>query len=159
MEGSVIGVSLGTRIAGIAVMKNRELITYKVKVFKGPWSKQKQNEILLLFDKLYDHYDVKCLAIKLVSPLHSSKAVDGLIKHAIERANKKGIKVMSVSLDEIRRLLGLKKRQSLNEYVAGKYIELRREYEVEQNSFNKYYTKMFEAIAVAELLEFQKWPY
>ncbi len=152
MEGSVIGVSLGTRLAGIAIIKNQELIVYKVKVFKGAWSKQKQNAILRLFDKLYDHYDAKCLAIKLVSPLHSSKAVDGLIKSAIERANKKGIKVMRFSLDEIRRLLGLNKRQSLNEYVAGKYIELRREYEVEQNSFNKYYTKMFEAIAITELL-------
>ncbi len=153
MEDSVIGVSLGTRLAGIAVMKNRELIVYKVKVFKGVWSKQKQNDILKLLDKLYNHYDIKCLAIKLVSPLHSSKAVDGLIKGAIERANKKGIKVMSLPLDEIRRLLCLNKRQSLNEYAARKYIELRKEYEVEQNSFNKYYTKMFEAIVIAEIVK------
>jgi hypothetical protein len=153
MEGSVIGVSLGTRIAGIAVMKNRELIVYKVKVFKDPWSEQKQNEILILFDKLYEHYGVKFLAIKLVSSLHSSKAVDGLIQSAIERAKKKGIKVKTMPLEEIRRSLGLNKRQSLGEYVVSKHPELRREYEVEKNSDNKYYTKMFESIAIAHILD------
>ena len=153
MEGSVIGVSLGTRISGIAVMKNRELITYKVKAFKGKWSKQKQNEILNFFDKLYNYYSVKHLAIKLVNPMHSSKAVDGLTINLIERARKKGIKITALSLDEIRKSLGLKKKQMLSEYVVGKYYELRREYEKEQNSFNQYYTKMFEAIAVAQLAE------
>ena len=153
MEGSVIGVSLGTRLAGIAVMKRRELVVYKVKTFKGAWSKKKQNEILKLFDTLYDHYNVKCLAIKLVSPLHSSKQVDALTLCFMAQAKDKGIKVISYPLHEIKKSLGLKKRQSVNEHIAGKYIELRKEYEQEQNSFNPYYTKMFEAIAVAELVE------
>lgn len=153
MEGSVIGVSLGTRLAGIAIIKNRELITYGVKVFKGAWSKRKQNEILMIFDKLYDHYDVKCIGIKLVSPLHSSNAVDALINCVVERAKQRGVKVMAFALHEIKKSHGLSKRQSLNEYVAGKYPELRREYEVEQNSFNKYYTRMFEAIAIAVIVE------
>ena len=153
MEGSVIGVSLGTRLAGIAVMKRRELITYKVKTFKGVWSKKKQNEILKLFDTLYDHYNVKCLAIKLVSPLHSSKQVDVLTLCFMSRAKDKGIKVITFPLHEIKKTLGLKKSQSINEHIAGKYVELRKEYEQEQNSFNLYYTKMFEAIAVAGLSE------
>lgn len=153
MEGSVIGVSLGTRIAGIAVMKRRELLVYKVKTFKGKWSKKKQNEILKLFDKLYNHYDVKCLALKIVSPLHSSKSVDELTFCLITRAKENGIKVMVYPLYEIKKSLGLNKKQSIGEYVAGKYIELRKEYEQEQNSFNPYYTKMFEAIAVAGIAE------
>ena len=69
------------------------------------------------------------------------------------QAKDKGIKVISYPLHEIKKSLGLKKRQSVNEHIAGKYIELRKEYEQEQNSFNPYYTKMFEAIAVAELVE------
>src|SRR5436189_2392697 len=107
MEGSVLGVSLGTRIAGIAVMRNRELITYKVKTFKGPWSKKKQNEILMLFDKLYEHYDIQYLALKLVSHLHSSKALDKLTKSLIERAKKKEIKINIYPLHVIRKSLGL----------------------------------------------------
>lgn len=153
MEGSVIGVSLGTRIAGIAVMKRRELLVYKVKTFKGKWSKKKQNEILKLFNKLYDHYDVKCLAVKIVSPLHSSDPVDELTSCLIARAKDRRIKVITYPLHEIKKSLGLNKKHNLSEYVAGKYIELRKEYEQEQNSFNPYYTKMFEAIAVAGIAE------
>ncbi len=153
MEGSVIGVSLGTRIAGIAVMKRRELLVYKVKTFKGEWSKKKQNEILKLFDKLYDHYDVKCLAVKIVSPLHSSEHVDELTFCLIARAMDRGLKVIKYPLYEIKKSLGLNKKQNLGEYIAGKYIELRNEYEQEQNSFNPYYNKMFEAIAIAGIVE------
>lgn len=153
MEGSVIGVSLGTRIAGIAVMKRRELLVYKVKTFKGVWSKKKQNEILKLFDKLYNHYDVKCLTVKIVSPLHSSEPVDELTSCLINRAKDSGIKVITYPLHEIKKSIGINKKQSLSEYIAGKYIELRKEYEQEQNSFNTYYTRMFEAIAVAGIAE------
>lgn len=152
MDGSVIGVSLGTRIAGIAVMKRKELLVYKVKTFKGVWSKEKENEIIDLFERIFEHYQAKHLGIKIISPLHSSKAVDDLIGSLIQRAKEKGIKVSSFPLYEIKKSLGLSKRQNVNEYVVNKYLELRKEYEHEQNSFNVYYTKMFEAIAIAELL-------
>jgi hypothetical protein len=151
MEGSVIGVSLGTRLAGIAIMKRNELMLYKVRAFKEPWSKQKQNEILRLFDKLYDQYGVQYLTIKLVPSLHSSKALDELTKSLMARAKKLGIMVSSYSLHDIRKSLSLGKKQNLNEYVAFKYVELRREYEKEQNSLNPYHSKMFEAIACCEL--------
>lgn len=152
MEGSVIGVSLGTRLAGIAVMRRKELLVYKVKTFKGSWSKEKENEILELFDKIFEHYRVKYLGIKIISPLHSSKAVDDLIKNLIQLATEKGIKVSTYPLHEIRKSLTLNKRQNLNEFIANKYTELKKEYEQEQNSFNIYYSKMFEAIAIAYLL-------
>ncbi|MFM2224735.1 MAG: hypothetical protein RJA07_937 [Bacteroidota bacterium] len=147
----VLGISIGTRLAGIAVKRDGELITHQVKVFKGVWNAQKQREILTLFDKVYAYYGVTHITLKTVNPLHTTKSLHVLITTLTVQAEKKNITVKPYSLHAIKKALHLNSKENLMEYVAEEHYELRKEYLKEKNSFHPYYMRMFEAIALTEM--------
>ena len=153
MAGALLGISPGTRIIGIAVIIKGELVEWKVKSFKEKWCREKQTAILSIIEKLIEHYDVKVLSLKKIDPLKSSKQLDSLVV-AIEKLGKnKGIEVKGYSLADLDYGNRSGKRDGkvkLTEKIVEKYPELKKEYFKERNNRRDYYTKMFEAIAIAE---------
>jgi hypothetical protein len=147
----VLGISVSTRLVGFAVMKDKELIEYRTKVFGGTWNKEKHLNILAMFDMLYAYYNVTHLAIKTVHPSHSNKALNALTEQIVSSAQKEKISVEHYSLSDLKNHLNLNKKQGVMGFVADKHLELQNEYQKECNSPNSYYIKMFEAIAVAEI--------
>jgi len=149
---AVLGISVGTRRAGIAVMRNGELIDYKVKSFKGAWSMRKQKEIIQLFTKYFEFYGVTHIAIKTVHPLHSSKTLDSLIRQVCKKGIDCGIKNERFTLKEMKHRVNISPNGSIMEYIHDSFPELRREYCKEKKSFHPYYIKMFEAIVLAKII-------
>ena len=150
---TILGISPGTRVVGLAVIMNGELVEWKVKSFKDKWSKEKQAAIISVIARMIDHYGVQKLSIKKIDPLKSSAHLDSLL-HAIEAlAHKMRIIVKYYSLNELEyeKRSGIRDgKAKLTERIAEKHPELQREYLLERNNRTEYYTKMFEAIAMAE---------
>ncbi len=156
MEAStaILGVSPGTRTMGLAVIRDGELIEWRVKTFKGNWSKGKLDYILGVIWKMCDYFSITTIAIKKVDPLRSSVPLDTLTKHIIAHAEKNGMPIASYSLPELSAVSDKKvrnKHSAVAEYALDAYPAVRREYLKEKNNERKYYSKMFEAVLCAHM--------
>ena len=150
-----LGISPGTRTMGLAVIRDGELIEWRVKTFKGIWSKEKLKYILRAIEKMCDYYRVTAVAMKKVDPLRSSKQLDVLTNNLIAHAKKKHLRIATYSLPELMKVTGRKQKNTHNaiaECVVEIYPGLRREYIKERNMEREYYSKMFEAVLSARML-------
>lgn len=155
MATTILGISPGTRIMGLGVVQNGELMEWQVKSFKGSWSKEKLKLILETIENLCDHFQVTDVALKVVSPLHSSKNLLVLTDRISELAKKNKVRLYKFTMQDIKRKAGDQRKNSMNdlmESITHKYPVLKREYLKERNNLNPYYLKMFEAIAAAGLV-------
>ena len=155
MDGkALLGISPGTRVIGLAVMHKGELIEWRVKTFKQKWSWDKQNAILATIDRLCDYYKIGTVSLKKVDPLRSSPELDKLYSGILKQAQKNHIEVAQYSLSDLDHDARTGKKQTkegLTEKVVEKHPELKHQYLRERNNRREYYTKMFEAVAMAEL--------
>ena len=150
---ALLGISPGTRVIGLAVMHKGELIEWKVKTFKDAWGKDKQKAILATITRICEYYSVGVISIKKVDPLRSSPQLDRLVAAIVKQAQRNRLKVQLYSLSDLdyEKRTGEKQTKNiLTEHVAEKHPELRKKYLRERNNRTEYYTKMFEAIAMAE---------
>lgn len=150
---ALLGISPGTRIIGIAVIIKGELVEWKVRTFKEKWCCDKQTAILSIIDKLIEHYDVKVISLKKIDPLKSSFQLDSLVVSIEKLGIDKGINVKRYSLSDLDydNRSGIRDgKTKLTESIVEKHPELKKAYLKERNNRREYYTKMFEAIAMAE---------
>ena len=148
---ALLGISPGTRVIGLAVLHKGELVEWKVKTFKEMWSVGKRKSILATIDRICDYYGVEVVSIKKIDPFRSSPQLDALIAAIVKQAEKNMLTVRLYSLSELDYDIRTgKKKDTLSEQVASKHPMLRQTYLRERNNRAEYYTKMFEAIAMAE---------
>lgn len=154
METIILAINPGKRNLGIAVLRGRELIDWKVKTFTGRWSKEKLNSILEIISQLHDYRRVTVFAMKSVDPLRASPQLIALSTHLILQARKRKVKVMEFSLDDLKQHYGIYRgrKDEIMNCIAEQYPELRKEYLKERNNLRPYYLKMFEAVAAARIL-------
>lgn len=154
MDGmALLGISPGTRVIGLAVIHKGELVEWKVKTFKEMWSKCKRMVILRTIDRLCEYHRIQVIAIKKIDPLRSSPQLDALVAAIIRQSGRHRIKVRQYSLSDLdynQRSGKQRTKDGLSEHVVEKHPELRKKYIRERNNRTEYYTKMFEAIAIAE---------
>ena len=153
MAKALLGISPGTRIIGLAVIYKGELIEWKVKTFKESWSLQKRKAILNAIDRLCDYHCIQTIAVKKVDPLRSSPPLEKLVGAIESLAQRRQIQVWQYALSDLDYDLRTGRKLTkgnLSEQVAEKHPQLRNTYLKEQNNRKEYYTKMFEAIAMAE---------
>jgi len=152
---AVLGISPGTRTVGLAIIRNGELVEWKVKTFKETWSMDKRKAILATIHALCGYHGIGTIALKKVDPLRSSPELDLLVAAIMRQAARNGVTVKQYSLSDLDFDLETGKKQTkkdLNGHVAEQHPELRKEYLRERNNRREYHTKMFEAVAMAELL-------
>ena len=155
----ILGISPGTRTMGLAVLRRGELIEWRVKTFKGLWSKKKLEYILRAIEKICDYYGVTAVAIKKVDPRRSSEQLDVLTTHLATFAKRKHLSISKYSLPELVEATGQKKRNmhhAVAEYVLEAYPVLRHAYLKERNNEREYYSKMFEAVMCARLAHIKR---
>lgn len=156
MATTILGISPGTRTMGVGVIQNGELVEWQVKIFKGRWSKEKLDIIMKNIQSLCDHFQVTDVALKVVSPLRSSRNLLTLTNRITELAEKHKIRISRFTVQDLRLKIGLHGKRSMDElmeHITQKYPVLKREYLKERNNLNTYYLKMFEAIAAARLVD------
>lgn len=149
MVGEIlIGISPGTRVMGLAVMHKGALLEWRVKTFKSKWSTAKQRNILNALERICVAYSVSVIAIKKLDPIRSSKQLDMLLRQFVQQSELQGRQVYRYSLADLD--YEASTRKSLSEQVSAKHPELKQKYLRERENSSEYYTKMFEAIAIAE---------
>lgn len=139
---------------GIAIIKDTELVEWRMKVFNDNWSQVKLEKILSTLQGIIEKNDVTVIALKVLHSTRSSEGLNQLISAITALTKSKQIALYSCSITDIKAHCSLLKRCNkgvIVEYVLDKHPELHREYQREQGNLNPYYIKTFEAIAVARL--------
>jgi len=151
---AILGISSGTRSIGLAMMRNGDLVDWKVKTFKGEWSKDKLEYILRQLDAICRYYSVTAIALKKVDPSKGSRQLEVLTAGIIKLARRKRIPIDTYTIHDLHSVADGRYRsakKSIAEFVLDTYPTLRREYLRERNNKREYYTKMFEAVVCAHI--------
>jgi hypothetical protein len=140
---------------GVAVMERASIFDCQMKAFHATWSTKKRQAILTTIERYVTHYSVVHVAIKVPTFSVSAPAVLEVLEDIKKLCNEKGISVDTYSLPELKkRWLGTSRgnKIELMRRILEKQPELQREYNKEGKNKVKYYEKLFEAVAVCELV-------
>lgn len=152
---TVLGISPGTRTMGIAVLQGKELIDWRMKTKEGFWSERKLKKWLLAVDRYLWRYNVCVVAIKEIHPSRCSSNLTLLIDEIISLAQKRGVKIHRLSIEEMKASIMPKSRhnkQTLILSIAQQYPQLYMCLKREQTNENAHYVKLFEATACASII-------
>lgn len=100
-----------------------------------------------------EQYEINVLAIKKLHPARSSQNLFKLISVLKEVGIKTNLTISEFSIEQIKQFLchGKANKKRLIEEVATTYPFLFHELERERKNKNQYFTRMFEAIALATM--------
>lgn len=152
---TILGISLGTRSIGIAVLKGENLMDWRVKSFKGEWSKMKLNKILSVLDDIINGFGIQKIIIKIPDSFQNSFGLELLLHGVLKIAKENCISCKHVTTSVLKRWIEKKTeptKGSINEILKIKFPQLNFELKRESINRNPYYFKMLEAISVVFLL-------
>jgi len=151
---TIMGINPGAKYLGISIFQNSDLKDWRIKAFKGKWSKEKMERVLEIISDYVFVYEVDAIAIK---KLHLSKSSKELIEFTAmieDFAYKRGLEICLYTIKDLEKYFSPKKRinkKQLAEIIALKYPFLFHDLEKEKINRNPYYIRMFEAIALGAL--------
>lgn len=151
---TILGLSLGTRHIGLAVLEKNRIRERRMKVYTEGWSEIKLLIIISMLKKIIMKHGVTIIAIKAINPSKSSPSLNQILQAVGKYANSSKIAVFAYPIEELERYYSMEKRVNkgiLMEAVLAEYPELIFEYRNEQKRKNPYFVKVFESIAAARL--------
>lgn len=152
METSTLGISLGTKQSGVAVLSTKELHSSKVHSFHGRWSEEKICSIIRMIEKYLTEYYIGRIVIKMPRPSYQSEAIQQLLDRITDRASVDNCTVHYITINDIKtREPQIKTRRDLRLMVVGRYPELTTAMRKDEKNKYHYYTKLFESILAAEI--------
>jgi Holliday junction resolvasome RuvABC endonuclease subunit len=150
-----IGISLGTRSTGLAIIKNDSLVYWKTISFKQPWSNKKMQTILTKLTQYIDNHSLNVIGIKIPTRPYCSAELLKLSTgfQAVLTAKQRPYRMLTIH-DLKKHCFAHEKRnkKALVEMIGNKYPELYLKYQKECTNKNVHYTKLFEAIIAAEIV-------
>lgn len=153
-EMATLGISTNTRLLGLAIINQGRLVEYRVHLHKSSWSPSKANMIVTSLEPCVRQYSIKKIVLSIPHEHHQTPAFKTLILCIQEYCQAKGIPVISEPAEALYSFCqkGQKKTKKAMMYsLVQMFPELRHCYQKELRNKNKYYIKLFEAVAMATL--------
>lgn len=151
---AVLGISINSRVIGIAIIENKVLIDCGVKMYKQRWSIQKAEKIIADIRKLVSEFSINKIAIAIQRKhfeSEESKALNALIKASISK-NKLPITYYDPNTFDAFCDGKKAKKKVLMKCLVVIYPELVLPFKKELRNHRRHYHKLFEAVAAATLL-------
>jgi hypothetical protein len=150
---NILGISIGTRNVGIAVIRLRNLTDYRIRTFPGKWTQQKCERILEIIEAIVITNGITDITYKIPDKKHSSEGIEKLISGIEAVGQDYGLSIHQCTIDDIKPLLTNGKRSNkkvIVDVILQKYPELQKRWGGSKRA-QTYNAKLFEAIACAEL--------
>lgn len=157
MQASTLGISLGSRLLGMALRYNGKLCHYRVRTFYGAWTEEKRLDMIATLRKTIQKYGVVCLSVKTPKASHCSRSITELMRDIRQLAQELSITLIVCTITHLtKRFCGPVRgnKQGLMQGVVARYPEHPRLAELhakEKRNHSKYHVRIFEAIACLEL--------
>ncbi|HVW97060.1 MAG TPA: hypothetical protein VHA56_13905 [Mucilaginibacter sp.] len=152
MDTITLGISFSTRMLGLAMFKENTLMDYYLKLNKAKWSDNKQELILASLASCLLHYAITQIVIVIPDKHCQTDEFNKLLSAIQSFFEDHNVPIMLYQAKEVYTAFGspLKRtRHSLMKRMILFYPELEKYYSKELENKNKYYVKLFEAVAVA----------
>jgi hypothetical protein len=151
-NSTILGISLGAKRTGIAIISYGTLIHWQLHTFFGTWCDKKSQRILDRYEKYIRKYGAKRVAIKIPPETHHSPAIITLLKELLERCQYHGCMVEYKTKTEIKQHIPeVENPTALIQYVTNRFPILTLEQQKELQNKQPYQIKMFEAVLMAHI--------
>jgi hypothetical protein len=151
---ATLGISTNTRLLGLAIIKQHRLLDHAIRLRKQSWSQLKAKEIITSLEPCVRRYCIKKVVLSIPYAHHQTKASRYLFSCIKTHFTKEGIPVTSVPAKAIYSFCreGEKKtKKNAMKALAEQFPILNYCLYKELRNKNRYYTKLFEAVAMAAL--------
>lgn len=141
-------------MVGLAVLESASLIDYSVKLYKEKWSSAKMESILTSLTSAVKNYNITHIVLSIPPIYYQADPFQELWQEMTYRLRQMKLHVSMSRHDQLQALVGSDERLSRNRLMDALvllYPELELYARVERRNRNKYYYKMFEAVAAATL--------
>ena len=155
---AVLGISTNTRLVSVALISHHQLIDYFTNLHKASWSPAKADQIIASLEPCVRQYCIKSVVLSIPHAYHQTKEHKALIRALQTFFTKQHITVSTQTPAAFTPFYkeGKKKtKKVLMQEVVQLFPELHSCYTKEMRNKNKYYYKLFEAVAVATLAEME----
>jgi RNase H-fold protein (predicted Holliday junction resolvase) len=148
---TTVGISLGTRSIGIALLQGNQLLEWKVRSFTGKWSKIKRSLIVGTIKKYLIEYSPDRIALKTPAEGKPSRQVRKLLSILVKLCSRQQMPFYCYTLSDLKECFGCKTKSELITIIGNHFPELVFTNRKVKQFGSGYYNKLFEAIACAML--------
>ena len=137
---------------GLAIFKDHELLEWKVKTVNGKWNDRKLTKVLHYVSKIIGHYRSDTMVVKILHNSRSSHGLNALVHSLQLLAKQRSLAFYTCTINDLKDLYedyNVRNKQELMHAVVLRHPELMFARDKELKNRNRYYTKMFEAVACA----------
>lgn len=148
----ILGLSINTRMLGLAVISGNRLEDYHIQLRKEPWTLRKRELILASLQTWCVSYSITNIALLLPYEKQTSSQTKELLESLKSHFTEKKIRLSSYPPQTLYEFYKeAKTKKEIMKTLAGQYPELSFHYRKEMGNKNKYYVKLFEAVGVATI--------
>jgi len=149
----VLGISLGSRTTGIAVIKDNELLVARSVTVRN----KKSTVHTATLSRYIQQYKIFLVVIKMPPLTHISERIKELLSHCLTLFQYHGCMVEYKDTKNIKETMPeITNKLDMIKFVTITYPGLVPEMTKELSNKNKYHQKMFEAVMVAHVSKEQK---
>ena len=155
----VLGLSLNTRMVGLAIISGKLLLDYQISLKKGSWSSIKREKIIASLQTWCTSYTIINIALAIPHEKQSNSQISELLESIKSYFTEKKISIKTYgprTLHEFCEDGDKKTKKGGMKGIVELYPELIHCYNKEMRNKNKYYIKLFEAVAVATVHQKKK---
>lgn len=149
---TILGISLSSRILALAVLRDGELMDYRIQQFQDRWSALKEVRITASMQRFIRDYAITSIALSLPHEQNTSKESKTCLAKVLAGCKKNAAPVTAYEHKTLHNICeGSKARQkALMCVIAHQFPELKHFLRRELKNRRPYYCKLFEAVAVAK---------
>lgn len=148
---NTLGISLGTRVVGLAATYDGDLSAFRVRTYYSIWSDKKRKSIIADIQRMAVRYRVRQIIIKLPKASNSSRNIQRLLSDLRHLSAQSGIHLSTCTLIDLKERYTASKKGNSKALVRAVIEEHRQPLETLYNEKKRYrsrnYVKMYEAIA------------
>ena len=153
---AILGISTNTRLLGLAIITQGKLEEYKVYLHKSAWSARKATMIVESVEPCVRQYCITSVVLSIPYAHHQTEEFRVLISRIQKHFESQKIPVYTQAVQAFHSLYETEQKKTkkvLMQYLTMRYPQLTYAYRREMQNKNKYYIKLFEAVAAATLHE------
>ena len=150
--GTNLGISIGTRTMGMAVLRDGALVDWRIKTFWKKWSTDKLEAIITVIHKQISRFEITSITLKKPVGSHCSGNIQRIVDRIQALSRERHIKLRECTIRDLKQRYTSDYRANkgiLISALAVRYPELSTAYSKERSNRNPYHAKLFEAIECA----------
>lgn len=153
---AVLGISTNTRLLGLAIIEEGRLLDYSIRLDKSPWSPAKVTRIITSLEPCVRQYSIKKVVLSMPYTYHQTDAFKTVLDSLKQYCKQNHITFFTETQDALFAICDQPEKKSKKDVMytlTCLFPQLAYCFQKELKNKKKYFTKLFEAVAVAMLNE------